>query len=511
MKLNNPLPQSLPKECDKAARIFKSFVDHGNNGLDGVHLISIFCYILSHRTIQVIPRNVLENARGFAIFTLFKAGFLFSARAGSGVVIARLDDGTWSAPSAIGLAGVGVGGQAGAEMTDFLIVLNSRSAVRSFMAAGSLTLGGNMSLAVGPLGRNGEASGSLNTSGKVAAMYSYSKTRGLFGGVSIEGSVIVERQDANAQAYRADVAVKQILSGSIQQPDWAQPLIRTLDSCTGLPGGRTWVENEPGLGTPVDRSYAFNGISSPGTSTPPSLKKSKKNGSMFPPLSWGSKKPAGSYFGSEDRVDDHDRMSPRPSWDYDAPQRVSEPQPDPAPGFATRFESDFAPEKTTHPALKYNARPMSAHGTGDGGAGQRSGSYGNFRDSTLQSAHARSFSAAAGRQSSYGSSGGYDNYDNPFAPTIEDDDPFAVDDNHGTVARAKAASRGELSRPLMPSQGVARAIALFDFNAVQPGDLSFKKGQVLVITEKSNNVDTWWKGKVDGREGIFPANFVEVV
>lgn len=113
MKLNTPLPQPLPKECSKAANIFKSFVDSGNNGLDGV-----------------IPRSVLHNAKGFAIFTIFKAGFLFSARAGTGVVIARLEDGTWSAPSAIGTAGLGVGGQAGAEMTDFLVVLNSRSAVR---------------------------------------------------------------------------------------------------------------------------------------------------------------------------------------------------------------------------------------------------------------------------------------------------------------------------------------------------------------------------------------------
>lgn len=111
----------------------------------------------------------------------------------------------WSAPSAIGSGGIGVGGQLGAEMTDFLVVLNS-AAVRlfllyvmiissgksstgscgfkehvqyvsliftcqkSFMSAGSLTLGGNMSVAVGPLGRNGEAIGSLNSSGKVAAM-----------------------------------------------------------------------------------------------------------------------------------------------------------------------------------------------------------------------------------------------------------------------------------------------------------------------------------------------------
>ena len=69
-------------------------------------------------TPQVIPQSVLERAAGFAIYTVIKAGFIFSARAGSGVVIARLDDGSWSAPSAIGTAGLGFGGQAGAEWVE---------------------------------------------------------------------------------------------------------------------------------------------------------------------------------------------------------------------------------------------------------------------------------------------------------------------------------------------------------------------------------------------------------
>ncbi|KAJ3546373.1 hypothetical protein NM688_g5520 [Phlebia brevispora] len=243
MKFNSLIPQPLAKECAKASKIFRSFVDGANNGLDGV-----------------IPRSVLENAKGFAIFTVFKAGFLFSARGGSGIVIARLPDGTWSAPSAIGTAGVGFGGQAGAEMTDFLVTLNSRSAVQSFMSAGSLTLGGNLSIAIGPLGRNGEASGSLNTKGKVAAMYSYSKTRGLFGGVSLEGSVIVERSDANAQAYRHDVTAKMLLSGSIPPPEWASVLIRTLEQCTGFPGNRDWVTDRYDR---YDDGYMFDGVESP--------------------------------------------------------------------------------------------------------------------------------------------------------------------------------------------------------------------------------------------------------
>lgn len=73
---------------------------------------------------------------------------------------------------------MGFGGQLGAEVTDFLIILNTRSALKSFMSAGSVSLGGNMSVAIGPLGRTGEASGSVSTKGRVAAMYSYSKTKG---------------------------------------------------------------------------------------------------------------------------------------------------------------------------------------------------------------------------------------------------------------------------------------------------------------------------------------------
>lgn len=120
----------------------------------------------------------------------------------------------WSAPSAIGTVGGGVGLQAGAEMTEFIIILNSRAAVGTFMATGSLTVGGNMSVAAGPLGRNVEGTGALSSKGKVAAMYSYSRTRGLFGGASLEGSVIVERSDANSKAYGFNVTAKQLCAFS---------------------------------------------------------------------------------------------------------------------------------------------------------------------------------------------------------------------------------------------------------------------------------------------------------
>lgn len=215
MRFTTPLPQPLQKECTKAAETFKKFVTSGGDGLD-----------------EVIPRSVLQQAKGFAIFTVVKAGLLLSARAGSGLAIARLPNGTFSAPSAIGTAGMGIGAQWGAELTEFLIVLNSTSAAESFMRGGKLTIGGNLSIAVGPLGRNGEAWKSLHE-GHIVSMYSYSRTKGLFSGISLESSVIATRADANAIAYQRDVTAKELLSGDITPPQWADLLIQTLTQTIG--------------------------------------------------------------------------------------------------------------------------------------------------------------------------------------------------------------------------------------------------------------------------------------
>ena len=103
---------------------------------------------------------------------------------------------------------------------------------------------------MGPLGRNAEGSGSVSSKGKTAALYSYSKTKGLFGGISVEGSLIVERQDANRIAYSQDVSSKQLLSGGLDRPEWSDDLIDVLNQCTGMPGGRQWVDDRSNAGTP---------------------------------------------------------------------------------------------------------------------------------------------------------------------------------------------------------------------------------------------------------------------
>lgn len=144
-------------------------------------------------------------------------------------MVARLADGSWSAPSAIATAGAGFGGQIGFELTDFVFILNDYSAVRSFSQAGSITLGGNVSIAAGPIGRNAEAAGAASTKG-VAGIFSYSKTKGLFAGVSLEGSVLVERKDANAKLYNSRISASQLLTGAVPSPPGADALMQVLRS-----------------------------------------------------------------------------------------------------------------------------------------------------------------------------------------------------------------------------------------------------------------------------------------
>lgn len=178
---------------------------------------------------DVLPATLTSSFQGLAILSVLKAGFLGSGRFGSGVVVARLPDGSWSAPSAIATAGAGFGGQIGFELTDFVFILNDAAAVRTFSQAGSITLGGNVSIAAGPVGRNAEAAGAASARG-VAAVFSYSKTKGLFAGVSLEGSVLVERRDANEKLYNSRVTARQLLSGSVPPPPAAEPLMRVLNS-----------------------------------------------------------------------------------------------------------------------------------------------------------------------------------------------------------------------------------------------------------------------------------------
>lgn len=171
---------------------------------------------------SAIPPAVMRDAKGLAILTMTKAGFIFSARGGKGIVVARTDKG-WSGPSGIGTGGVGFGFQAGAQITEFVIVLNTNEAVNAFSQEGNITLGADLSVAAGPVGRTAETNITFQ-----AAVYTYSRSQGLFAGVSLEGTIIGTRNGANEEYYGRPVEAKDILAGKVTPPAGAQKLLQLL-------------------------------------------------------------------------------------------------------------------------------------------------------------------------------------------------------------------------------------------------------------------------------------------
>ena len=171
---------------------------------------------------SAIPDVIMRDAKGLAILTLTKGGFVFSGRGGTGVVLARTDKG-WSGPSAIGAGGMGFGFQIGGQVSELVIVLNTPDAVVAFAKGGNFTFGGALNLATGPVGRDLEGSMAVG-----AVMYTYSRSQGIFAGASMEGTVVYTRDEANAEFYGKPVQAREILSGSVPPPAGAQKLLKFL-------------------------------------------------------------------------------------------------------------------------------------------------------------------------------------------------------------------------------------------------------------------------------------------
>lgn len=169
-----------------------------------------------------IPRRVLGDARGLAIMSVLKVGLGISGQGGQGVVVARTGHG-WSGPSFIGTGGAGYGFQIGAQITEFVFVLNTDAAVKSFSRDGNVTIGGDVSATAGPVGRDLQAGVTPR-----AAIYTYSRSQGLFAGISLQGAVIATQKTANARYYGQAVSARQILSGRVSPPTGASVLLRAL-------------------------------------------------------------------------------------------------------------------------------------------------------------------------------------------------------------------------------------------------------------------------------------------
>lgn len=147
-----------------------------------------------------IPRALLRDSYAVAIIpNVIKGGFIVGARYGRGVLLVRDNSGGWYAPMFITLVGGNVGYQIGVQSTDVILVFKTRRSVQGLLN-GKFTVGADAAVAAGPVGRQAAAA----TDGRLQAeIYSYSRSRGLFAGVSIDGSVIEINRLANADYYRS--------------------------------------------------------------------------------------------------------------------------------------------------------------------------------------------------------------------------------------------------------------------------------------------------------------------
>jgi lipid-binding SYLF domain-containing protein len=180
-------------------------------------------------TPENIPQEVIEKAECVIVFpSVLKAAFVVGASYGRGAMVCRSGEhfhGPWGAPAMMALEGGGVGFQIGGQATDLvLLIMNERGA--SSILESKVKLGGDASVAAGPVGRDAAA----NTDAYMRAeVLSYSRSRGLFAGVSLEGSTLRPDNDATADVYGRKLTAKEIiLGGGVGIPVSGRHLVAVL-------------------------------------------------------------------------------------------------------------------------------------------------------------------------------------------------------------------------------------------------------------------------------------------
>lgn len=284
-------------------------------------------------------------------------------------------------------------------MTDFVFILNDSNAVKTFAQAGSLTLGGNVSLAAGPVGRNAEAAGAASLK-SVAGIFSYSKTKGLFAGVSLEGSAIIERRDANEKMYGTRYTAQQLLTGSVRPPPQAGPLMNILNS-RAFSGMRTGAADDA----------MYNDV--------------PVYDEQHDDVVWNGRR--GTAFGEGVQRDRTGSGTFAADDNFGGPKRSSTWQDD---------------------------------------VYDRPGGFG-----------------APSRSSTFATAGTNDDY------VYRDNPPFGSEKKVGP-GRPAAPKPNFGAKAAMLKKN--EAVALFNFDADQPGDLGFKKGEIITVLKKTDSDNDWW-------------------
>jgi SH3 domain-containing YSC84-like protein 1 len=180
-----------------------------------------------------IPQDLLDKANCVVIYpSVLKAAFVIGGSYGRGAMTCRKGEnftGSWGAPTMMALEGGSFGFQLGGQATDFVLLVMNEGGARGILA-GKAKLGGDASVAAGPVGRNASAETDVTLRSEIL---SYSRSRGLFAGVSLEGSTIRPDNKANEKIYGEKLEAKQIvLSDQVKVPAAAEQLVSTLDTKT---------------------------------------------------------------------------------------------------------------------------------------------------------------------------------------------------------------------------------------------------------------------------------------
>ena len=158
---------------------------------------------------QQIPMNLISKAKAIIVFpTMLKAGFFVGARYGKGIASVRAEEtGKWGPPAFLFTTGGSFGFQFGAQTIDLILLVMSQRGLEGLLSE-QFTLGGDIAISAGPVGRHAEASADVFMQGEI---YSYSRSKGLFGGVSLKGTIITSDSDANLTYYGHPYTSEEIL------------------------------------------------------------------------------------------------------------------------------------------------------------------------------------------------------------------------------------------------------------------------------------------------------------
>jgi len=174
-----------------------------------------------------IPNDLMARAEAIAVIPhMLKGAFGFGGEYGKGLVSHRMDNGRWSAPAYIKIGGGSFGFQLGAQATDLVLVFTSRDGFKGLMD-GKVKLGADAAVAAGPVGRTAQASTDVLLKSPVLA---YSRSKGLFAGIALDGAVVTIDDSANKAAYGREMTPEDILyNGRARMNDVVAPFVRALD------------------------------------------------------------------------------------------------------------------------------------------------------------------------------------------------------------------------------------------------------------------------------------------